>query len=95
MQVVHQPICSTKLNTDQKYRERNIARKGKELELKQTGQNMDACKLRIEQSHKGVIRWQAGTGDITHPEPARGRREGGDHRVPGAHWGGGARFKEG
>ena len=51
---------------------------------------MDACKLGIEQRHKGVIRWNSGTGDIIHPEPARGRRENGDQRVPGAHWGGGA-----
>ena len=70
---------------DQKYRERNIALKENELELKQTGQNVDACKLGIEQPHKGVIRRHRGTGDIIHPEPARGGREDGDHRVPGAH----------
>ena len=75
---------------DQKYRERNIALQEKELELKQTGQNMDACKPGVEQPHKGVIRWHPGTGDIIHPEPTRGRREDGDHGVPGAHWGGGA-----
>lgn len=75
---------------DQKYRERNIALKEEELEQKQPGHNMDACKLGVEQRHRGVIRWHPGTGDIIHPEPARGRREAGDHGAPGAHWGGGA-----
>ena len=75
---------------DQKYRERDIAIKEKELELEQIGQNMDACKLGIEQPHNGVIRWHPGIGDTVHPELARGRREDGDHGVPGAHWGGGA-----
>ena len=75
---------------DQKYREPDIAIKEMELELKQIGQNMDACKLGIEQQHKGVIRWHLGIGDTVHPEPARGRREDGGHGVPGAHWGGGA-----
>ena len=51
---------------------------------------MDACKLGVEQPHKGVIRWHPGTGDIIHPEPARGRREDGDHGASGAHWGRGA-----
>ena len=39
---------------------------------------------------KGVIRCHPGTGDIIHPELARGHREDGDHEVPGAHWGEGA-----
>ena len=52
---------------------------------------MDACKLGIEQPHKRVIRWQPGTGDIIQAEPARGRQKDRDHRVPGAHWGGGTR----
>lgn len=33
--------------------------------------------------------------DFIHPEPARGRREDGDHGAPGAHWGGGAKIGRG
>lgn len=50
-----------------------MASKEKELELKQIGQNIDACKLGIKQPHKGVTRWYPDTGTsfiLSQPEGA-------------------------